>query len=194
MSRAVFLRLVSLGVLLYTLWLQITCNGDTNRDNCELCHYNFKDYPVNYPLSAYDLSSQTTSIRSHQAVWQVPAVWGKIERSWDKYDSAVEGEQGFSDQWQTERLINSSFIFLSSSSAGKRELDRRCTSWHCLTSSLTSPCSFWWSFHAGTSDVCQLTLRGRWSAVWSHFVLCMTGWWWTTGPISWLSGWGGRSS
>lgn len=68
MSRAVFLRLVSLGVLLYTLWLQINCEGDTNSSNCELCGYNYKDYPVNYPLRAYDSSSQPTSVRSHQAV------------------------------------------------------------------------------------------------------------------------------
>lgn len=68
MSRAVFLRLVSLGVLLYTLWRQITCEGDTNKADCKLCSYNFKDYPVNYPLSACDSPSQTTSIRSPQAV------------------------------------------------------------------------------------------------------------------------------
>lgn len=39
--RAVFLRLVSLGVLLYTLWEQITCNGETN---CTPCDYNYEQY------------------------------------------------------------------------------------------------------------------------------------------------------
>lgn len=46
MYRAVFLRVVSLGVLLFTLWSQITCEGDTNRGDCELCQYNYKVYPV----------------------------------------------------------------------------------------------------------------------------------------------------
>ncbi|CAN9513657.1 unnamed protein product [Ophioblennius macclurei] len=43
--RAVFLRLMSLAVLLITLWQQITCNGNTDSDDCKLCHYNHKDYP-----------------------------------------------------------------------------------------------------------------------------------------------------
>ncbi|XP_068180870.1 transmembrane channel-like protein 7 isoform X2 [Antennarius striatus] len=43
--RAVFLRLVSLAVLLYTLWRQITCEGDTNSGDCNLCQYNYKVYP-----------------------------------------------------------------------------------------------------------------------------------------------------
>ncbi|KAM9852088.1 transmembrane channel-like protein 7 [Aulostomus maculatus] len=38
--RAVFLRLVSLGVLLFTLWREITCNGETSSGECEVCHYN----------------------------------------------------------------------------------------------------------------------------------------------------------
>ncbi|KAK2902870.1 hypothetical protein QQF64_010266 [Cirrhinus molitorella] len=40
--RAVFLRLVSLGVLLYTLWEQITCKGV--RENCSPCDYNHDQY------------------------------------------------------------------------------------------------------------------------------------------------------
>ncbi|XP_008284064.1 transmembrane channel-like protein 4 [Stegastes partitus] len=43
--RAVFLRLVSLGVLLLTLWTQITCDGNMTSGDCELCHYNYKIYP-----------------------------------------------------------------------------------------------------------------------------------------------------
>ncbi|XP_017321089.1 transmembrane channel-like protein 7 [Ictalurus punctatus] len=40
--RAVILRLVSLGVLLYTLWEQITCQGNTQ--NCSPCSYNYTQY------------------------------------------------------------------------------------------------------------------------------------------------------
>ncbi|KAF3692011.1 Transmembrane channel-like protein 7 [Channa argus] len=61
--RAVFLRLVSLGVLLFTLWRQITCEGDTKSGDCELCQYNYKVYPCwetrvgqeMYKLTLFDL-------------------------------------------------------------------------------------------------------------------------------------------
>ncbi|XP_058504497.1 transmembrane channel-like protein 7 [Solea solea] len=43
--RSVFLRLMSLGILLYTLWSQITCEGDTDSATCKLCYYNHGDYP-----------------------------------------------------------------------------------------------------------------------------------------------------
>ncbi|XP_029959598.1 transmembrane channel-like protein 7 [Salarias fasciatus] len=43
--RAVFLRLMSLAILLITLWQQITCEGDTESQNCKLCLYNHVDYP-----------------------------------------------------------------------------------------------------------------------------------------------------
>ncbi|XP_076827295.1 transmembrane channel-like protein 7 isoform X2 [Brachyhypopomus gauderio] len=42
--RAVFFRLVSLGVLLYTLWNQITCNGNISTEACVSCGYNYKMY------------------------------------------------------------------------------------------------------------------------------------------------------
>ncbi|KAK7147161.1 hypothetical protein R3I94_009873 [Phoxinus phoxinus] len=42
--RAVFLRLVSLGVLLYTLWEQITCEGDISKQNCIPCNYYYDEY------------------------------------------------------------------------------------------------------------------------------------------------------
>lgn len=42
--RAVFLRLVSLGVLLYTLWEQITCKGEINSENCTPCNYYYDQY------------------------------------------------------------------------------------------------------------------------------------------------------
>ncbi|XP_050987921.1 LOW QUALITY PROTEIN: transmembrane channel-like protein 7 [Labeo rohita] len=42
--RAVFLRLVSLGVLLYALWEQITCEGKTDSGNCKPCNYNYDQY------------------------------------------------------------------------------------------------------------------------------------------------------
>ncbi|KAL0985180.1 hypothetical protein UPYG_G00153810 [Umbra pygmaea] len=41
--RSVFLRMVSLGVLLFTLWSNITCFKDSQP--CQLCQYNQKDYP-----------------------------------------------------------------------------------------------------------------------------------------------------
>ncbi|XP_028984157.1 transmembrane channel-like protein 7 [Betta splendens] len=61
--RAVFLRLVSLGVLLFTLWSQITCDGDTNTGDCKLCQYNHNLYPCwetrigqeMYKLTLFDL-------------------------------------------------------------------------------------------------------------------------------------------
>ncbi|KAM8870965.1 transmembrane channel-like protein 7 [Spinachia spinachia] len=43
--RAVVLRLVSLAVLLFTLWRQITCEGNINSEDCAQCHYNYKDHP-----------------------------------------------------------------------------------------------------------------------------------------------------
>ncbi|KAM8827126.1 transmembrane channel-like protein 7 isoform 1-T1 [Synchiropus picturatus] len=59
--RAVFLRLVSLGVLLYSLWAQITCAGFT--ENCQLCGYNHELYQCwetrvgqeMYKLTLFDL-------------------------------------------------------------------------------------------------------------------------------------------
>ncbi|XP_043971867.1 transmembrane channel-like protein 7 isoform X1 [Gambusia affinis] len=59
--RTVILRLVSLGILLYTLWNQITCHE--NRDKCALCHYNHKNYQCwetsvgqeMYKLTLFDL-------------------------------------------------------------------------------------------------------------------------------------------
>lgn len=43
--RSVFLRLVSLGVLLFTLWSQITCYDEKTTALCGLCQYNQMDYP-----------------------------------------------------------------------------------------------------------------------------------------------------
>ncbi|XP_048009325.1 transmembrane channel-like protein 7 [Megalobrama amblycephala] len=42
--RAVFLRLVSLGVLLYTLWEQITCKGEIDSEKCKPCEYYYDEY------------------------------------------------------------------------------------------------------------------------------------------------------
>lgn len=44
--RAVVLRLVGLCVLLFTLWSQVTCSGNPDEDDCRLCQYNHKLYPV----------------------------------------------------------------------------------------------------------------------------------------------------
>ena len=49
--RSVFLRMVSLGVLLFTLWSQITC-FDGVLEACALCHYNYKSYPVSMLLGS----------------------------------------------------------------------------------------------------------------------------------------------
>nr|XP_061789473.1 transmembrane channel-like protein 7 [Nerophis lumbriciformis] len=59
--RAVFLRLVSLGVLLFTLWGQITCQ--TDKTKCDVCQYNHEEYPCwetrvgqeMYKLALFDL-------------------------------------------------------------------------------------------------------------------------------------------
>nr|XP_004541231.2 transmembrane channel-like protein 4 [Maylandia zebra] len=61
--RAVFLRLVSLGVLLYTLWSQITCYPNELKGNCTLCGYNYKEFQCwetrvgqeMYKLTMFDL-------------------------------------------------------------------------------------------------------------------------------------------
>ncbi|KAM6995216.1 transmembrane channel-like protein 7 [Tautogolabrus adspersus] len=61
--RAVFLRLVSLGVLLFTLWRQITCEGKKSDVACALCHYNHELYQCwetrvgqeMYKLTLFDL-------------------------------------------------------------------------------------------------------------------------------------------
>ncbi|XP_056458433.1 transmembrane channel-like protein 7 isoform X1 [Gadus chalcogrammus] len=60
--RSVFLRMVSLGVLLFTLWSQITCFEGVSEE-CALCHYNHKSYPCwetrvgqeMYKLTLFDL-------------------------------------------------------------------------------------------------------------------------------------------
>ncbi|XP_056143026.1 transmembrane channel-like protein 7 [Lampris incognitus] len=43
--RSVFLRLVSLGAVLFSLWSQITCDGGITRGKCDLCQYNHKAFP-----------------------------------------------------------------------------------------------------------------------------------------------------
>ncbi|MGH0188150.1 UNVERIFIED_CONTAM: hypothetical protein FKN15_028220 [Acipenser sinensis] len=45
--RSVFLRLTSLGVLLYSLWNQITCGGAPHESACRPCEYNYAQYPAN---------------------------------------------------------------------------------------------------------------------------------------------------
>uniref|UniRef100_A0A8C4T3A6 Transmembrane channel-like protein n=1 Tax=Erpetoichthys calabaricus TaxID=27687 RepID=A0A8C4T3A6_ERPCA len=42
--RAVFLRFASLGVLLFSLWAQITCGGDVTATDCKACEYNYGQY------------------------------------------------------------------------------------------------------------------------------------------------------
>ncbi|XP_066463880.1 transmembrane channel-like protein 4 [Eleutherodactylus coqui] len=41
--RCVFLRLASLGMLLYSLWNNITCGGRTDETPCKTCGYNYED-------------------------------------------------------------------------------------------------------------------------------------------------------
>ncbi|XP_075696006.1 voltage-gated chloride channel TMC4 [Rhinoderma darwinii] len=41
--RCVFLRLASLGMLLYSLWNNITCGDTEDKAPCEMCGYNYKD-------------------------------------------------------------------------------------------------------------------------------------------------------
>lgn len=44
LSRAVFLRLASLISVLFSLWRQITCENNTEDENCSLCKYNVNAY------------------------------------------------------------------------------------------------------------------------------------------------------
>ncbi|XP_030641330.1 transmembrane channel-like protein 4 [Chanos chanos] len=61
--RAVFLRLVSLAVLLYTLWAEITCGGKPESAECLPCNYNYNRYQCwetrvgqeMYKLTLFDL-------------------------------------------------------------------------------------------------------------------------------------------
>uniref|UniRef100_H3DP10 Transmembrane channel-like protein n=1 Tax=Tetraodon nigroviridis TaxID=99883 RepID=H3DP10_TETNG len=63
LMRAVVLRLVGLGVLLFTLWTQVTCGGNPEEDDCRLCQYNYKLYQCwetrvgqeMYKLTVFDL-------------------------------------------------------------------------------------------------------------------------------------------
>uniref|UniRef100_A0A8C8VPX0 Transmembrane channel-like protein n=1 Tax=Pelusios castaneus TaxID=367368 RepID=A0A8C8VPX0_9SAUR len=43
--RSVFLRLSSLLVLLFSLWIQITCHGDPDASSCQICRYNHQQHP-----------------------------------------------------------------------------------------------------------------------------------------------------
>ncbi|XP_004715739.1 transmembrane channel-like protein 4 [Echinops telfairi] len=43
--RTVFLRLASLLVLLFSLWKQITCEGNAEAPDCKACGYNYKELP-----------------------------------------------------------------------------------------------------------------------------------------------------
>ncbi|XP_014372932.1 transmembrane channel-like protein 4 isoform X1 [Alligator sinensis] len=43
--RSVFLRLASLVVLLVSLWMQITCHGQTEAFDCRTCGYNHRHFP-----------------------------------------------------------------------------------------------------------------------------------------------------
>ncbi|XP_054175855.1 voltage-gated chloride channel TMC4 isoform X9 [Homo sapiens] len=45
LHRTVFLRLASLVVLLFSLWNQITCGGDSEAEDCKTCGYNYKQLP-----------------------------------------------------------------------------------------------------------------------------------------------------
>ena len=46
LARTVSLRLVSLLVLLFSLWSQITCGGNAEQERCKTCGYNYKELPV----------------------------------------------------------------------------------------------------------------------------------------------------
>lgn len=46
LARTVSLRLVSLPVLLISLWSQITCGDDAEAAWCKTCGYNYKELPV----------------------------------------------------------------------------------------------------------------------------------------------------
>lgn len=108
-----------------------------------------------------------------------------------------------------EEFLNS--LFRLWCSAGKRVWDKRCTSWRCLTSSLTSLCSCWLNSHAGADYYIKSSFTNKtecerrrfsWilvtvfdisSADCSRVFNLVSGWWWTTGPVSCLSWWAGRS-
>ena len=88
------------------------------------------------------------------------------------------------------------YMFVSCCSAGKPVSDRRCTNWHYLTSSSTSLCSSWWSFLAGKNVYVKSVSTGCVDSELFSYVtvfFCVSGWWWTNGPVSWPSGWVGRS-
>lgn len=61
--RSVFLRMFSLGIILFTLWSQITCEQGVPLEECTVCHYNHKSYPCwetrvgqeMYKLALFDL-------------------------------------------------------------------------------------------------------------------------------------------
>lgn len=46
LARTVSLRLVSLLVLLISLWSQITCGGNAEEERCKTCGYNYKELAV----------------------------------------------------------------------------------------------------------------------------------------------------
>lgn len=70
-ARTVFLRLASLVVLLFSLWKQITCGGDSEAKDCKTCGYNYKELPVR---TAWGLPGTPGSLKERWS-WVGPDSW-----------------------------------------------------------------------------------------------------------------------
>lgn len=70
LARTVSLRLVSLLVLLVSLWSKITCGGDAEDNKCKTCGYNYQELPVRMRGLLGSLKERKSPVGSRFLVWE----------------------------------------------------------------------------------------------------------------------------
>ena len=77
LARTIVLRLASLLVLLFSLWNQITCWGNSEAEDCKTCGYNYKEIPVRRPggRDSWVLGGKQELGGSRLLVWEEGGAW-----------------------------------------------------------------------------------------------------------------------